>query len=203
MASVLQSRLPLYHSSPSPSSYCSSTFTCFFPINPRAQSIHTQMFHSKKNYHSKKDLLCKSALDKVSVIDPPGNDVEGSKTEIIGALKLKLLSAVSGLNRGLAASEDDLQKADSAAKELEGVGGPVDLSVELDKLQGRWKLIYSSAFSSRTLGGSRPGPPTGRLLPIILGQVCLKKALAFCAFICLALKFQMIQYNQIHWMRRK
>lgn len=80
-------------------------------------------------------------------------------------------SAVSGLNRGLAANEDDLQKADEAAKEIEAVGGPVDLSADLDKLQGRWKLIYSSAFSSRTLGGSRPGPPTGRLLPITLGQV--------------------------------
>ena len=79
---------------------------------------------------------------------------------------------VSGLNRGLAASEDDLQKADAAAKELEAVAGPVDLSTDLDKLQGRWKLIYSSAFSSRTLGGSRPGPPTGRLLPVTLGQVC-------------------------------
>ncbi|XP_023521268.1 plastid-lipid-associated protein 6, chloroplastic-like [Cucurbita pepo subsp. pepo] len=61
--------------------------------------------------------------------------------------------------------------ADEAAKEIEAAGGPVDLSVDLDKLQGRWKLIYSSAFSSRTLGGSRPGPPTGRLLPITLGQV--------------------------------
>jgi hypothetical protein len=81
-------------------------------------------------------------------------------------------SAVSGLNRGLAANEDDLRKADAAAKEIEDVGGLVDLSVDLDKLQGRWKLIYSSAFSSRTLGGSRPGPPTRRLLPITLGQVC-------------------------------
>jgi hypothetical protein len=80
-------------------------------------------------------------------------------------------SAVSGLNRGLAANEDDLRKADAAAKELEDAGGLVDLSIDLDKLQGRWKLIYSSAFSSRTLGGSRPGPPTGRLLPITLGQV--------------------------------
>lgn len=83
----------------------------------------------------------------------------------------RLQSSVSGVNRGLAASEDDLRKADDAAKELEDVGGPVDLSCDLDKLQGRWKLIYSSAFSSRTLGGSRPGPPTGRLLPITLGQV--------------------------------
>lgn len=82
-------------------------------------------------------------------------------------------SAVSGLNRGLVATEEDLQKADAAAKEIEAVGGLVDLNslVDLDKLQGRWKLIYSSAFSSRTLGGSRPGPPTGRLLPITLGQV--------------------------------
>lgn len=81
-------------------------------------------------------------------------------------------SAVSGLNRGLAANEDDLRKADAAAKELEDAGGLVDLSIDLDKLQGRWKLIYSSAFSSRTLGGSRPGLPTGRLLPVTLGQVC-------------------------------
>ncbi|XP_021721882.1 plastid-lipid-associated protein 6, chloroplastic-like [Chenopodium quinoa] len=91
--------------------------------------------------------------------------------ELIASLKLKLLSAVSGLNRGLAANEDDLRKADDAARELEAAGGPVDLSNDLDKLQGRWKLLYSSAFSSRTLGGSRPGPPIGRLLPITLGQV--------------------------------
>lgn len=83
----------------------------------------------------------------------------------------QLQSAVSGLNRGLAASEDDLRTADAAAKELESVAGPVDLLVEIDKLQGRWKLIYSSAFSSRTLGGSRPGPPIGRLLPITLEKV--------------------------------
>lgn len=80
-------------------------------------------------------------------------------------------SAVSGLNRGLAANEDDKRKAEDAAKELESTSGPVDLSADLDQLQGRWKLIYSSAFSSRTLGGSRPGLPTGRLLPINLGQV--------------------------------
>ncbi|GFP85836.1 probable plastid-lipid-associated protein 6 chloroplastic [Phtheirospermum japonicum] len=82
----------------------------------------------------------------------------------------ELQSAVSGLNRGLAAREVDLQKAEAAAKELESAGGPVDLSADIDKLQGMWKLIYSSAFSSRTLGGSRSGPPTGRLLPITLGQ---------------------------------
>lgn len=80
---------------------------------------------------------------------------------------------MSGLNRGLVASEEDLRNADSAAKEIEAAGGPVDLAADLEKLQGRWKLIYSSAFSSKTLGGSRPGPPTRRLLPITLGQVSL------------------------------
>jgi hypothetical protein len=81
-------------------------------------------------------------------------------------------SAVSGLNRGLAASQEDLDRADAAAQELEAAAGaPIDLNRDLDRLQGRWRLLYSSAFSSRTLGGSRPGPPTGRLLPITLGQV--------------------------------
>lgn len=92
-------------------------------------------------------------------------------------------SAVSGLNRGLAASEDDLRKADDAAKELEAAGGLVDLSLGLDNLQGRWKLIYSSAFSSRTLGGSRPGPPIGRLLPITLGQVLFCYHLPITSFV--------------------
>ncbi|XP_056165880.1 plastid-lipid-associated protein 6, chloroplastic [Syzygium oleosum] len=113
-------------------------------------------------------LATRSGLDEVSVLDPPPPPESGL---LAVSLKLKLLSAVSGLNRGLAASEEDLQKAEAAAKEVEDVGGLVDLSADLDKLQGRWKLIYSSAFSSRTLGGSRPGPPTGRLLPITLNQV--------------------------------
>ncbi|MQM00879.1 hypothetical protein Taro_033626 [Colocasia esculenta] len=111
-----------------------------------------------------------AAVDGSPILDPPTQD-DGAGLGAASSRKLKLLNAVSGLNRGLAASEDDLRRADAAAKELEAVGGPVDLSKDLDKLQGRWKLIYSSGFSSRTLGGSRPGPPIGRLLPITLGQV--------------------------------
>ncbi|KAG5240692.1 hypothetical protein OIU77_011616 [Salix suchowensis] len=123
-------------------------------------------------HHRQRSVVLRSALDEIYVLDPPpSSPYEEGKTESIASLKLKLLSVVSGLNRGLAASEDDQQKADAAAKDLEAAGGLVDLSKDIDKLQGRWKLIYSSAFSSRTLGGSRPGPPTGRLLPITLGQV--------------------------------
>lgn len=119
----------------------------------------------------RKGLYPKFAVNQVSVVDQPPTQPVDSSSERIASLKLKLLGVVSGLNRGLAASQDDLKRADEAARELEEAGGLVDLSADLDKLQGRWKLIYSSAFSSRTLGGSRPGPPVGRLLPITLGQV--------------------------------
>lgn len=127
-----------------------------------------QLFLNKEK--NKESLVRRAALDESPVVDAITSFQE-TGPEVIASLKIKLLSAVSGLNRGLAASEEDLQKAESAAKELEAVGEAVDLTKDLDKLQGRWKLLYSSAFSSRTLGGSRPGPPTGRLLPITLGQV--------------------------------
>lgn len=108
-----------------------------------------------------------STVGEVSFREP---ETSGDK-EGIESLKLKLLSVVSGLNRGLVASVDDLQRAEAAAKLLEAAGGPVDLTNDLDKLQGKWRLLYSSAFSSRSLGGSRPGLPTGRLIPVTLGQV--------------------------------
>ncbi|WVY96242.1 hypothetical protein V8G54_028393 [Vigna mungo] len=148
--------------------------------HPPSRSFSSSSFHrprcnntlllAPKPSQRRPSFLVKSA---VGVAEPAAysSGYAGDTSDSISSLKLNLLSAVSGLNRGLAANEDDLRKADGAAKELEAAGGLVDLSVGLDKLQGRWKLIYSSAFSSRTLGGSRPGPPIGRLLPITLGQV--------------------------------
>lgn len=143
---------------------------------PRSSSTakHFTVEYPRICHNQKRSFVLRAASDEVNGVDPlppPPPPSGTSKSEEIDSLKIKLLSAVSGLNRGLAADEDDLRKADAAAKELETAAGPVDLSIYLDKLQGRWKLIYSSAFSSRTLGGSRPGPPTGRLLPITLGQV--------------------------------
>ncbi|KAK7391714.1 hypothetical protein VNO78_20133 [Psophocarpus tetragonolobus] len=111
-------------------------------------------------------LVVKSTL---GVADP--STVAPFTSDSVSSLKLNLLTAVSGLNRGLAANQDDFRKADDAAKDLEAAGGLVDLSLSLDKLQGRWKLLYTSSFSSRTLGRSRPGPPITTLLPILLGQV--------------------------------
>lgn len=167
MASLLHSTLPLSHnhSSSSLPNSCQS-FPCHLP---RRSKKSTQGLLEERSCDSKRSLICQSGIDEVTFTEPPGS--KEAKAELIGSLKLKLLSAVSGLNRGLAASGDDQKKADEAAKELESCAGAVDLAADLDKLQGRWKLIYSSAFSSRTLGGSRPGPPTGRLLPITLGQV--------------------------------
>ncbi|KAH9611571.1 hypothetical protein KSS87_010337 [Heliosperma pusillum] len=160
MASLIVSHVPFSHLSLSyPSTLSSSSLRGFHCFGQKLQSF--KWVHFSK--HNRRTII---VSQKVSVsLDP------FDSSPSVSSLKLKLLSAVSGLNRGLAASEDDLRKADEAAKELETTAGPVDLSVDLDKLQGRWKLIYSSAFSSRTLGGSRPGPPTGRLLPITLGQV--------------------------------
>ncbi|CAI9118136.1 OLC1v1019660C1 [Oldenlandia corymbosa var. corymbosa] len=169
MTSLLHSSIPLVHHRHSTSSTSS---TCLLPTTRRRTQnfFNSSTFGARKSCDVKKrGFVCNSALDEVATYSP--SETDKSKAEFIGSLKLKLLSAVSGLNRGLAASEDDLRTADAAAKELESVAGPVDLLAEIDKLQGRWKLIYSSAFSSRTLGGSRPGPPTGRLLPITLGQV--------------------------------
>ncbi|XP_059280750.1 plastid-lipid-associated protein 6, chloroplastic [Lycium ferocissimum] len=167
MASLLHSAIPLSHNNHSSSSS--------LPKNTLPR--HLSKASSERLLGERRSLICKAGLDDAvsSGIDDAVSFTEKLPDRIneakAASLKLKLLSAVSGLNRGLAASEDDLKKADAAAKELESCAGAVDLTADLDKLQGRWKLIYSSAFSSRTLGGSRPGPPTGRLLPITLGQV--------------------------------
>ncbi|CAL0316710.1 unnamed protein product [Lupinus luteus] len=156
---------------PHPLPFSSSSSSCSFSkgfvpccnihvVNPKSTLQHMGSL--------KPTLVVKSS---VGVADNISSFTGGATSYSISSLKFKLLSIVSGLNRGLAANEDDLRKAEAAAKELEDAAGLVDLSVDIDKLQGRWKLIYSSAFSSRNLGGSRPGPSTGRLLPISLGQV--------------------------------
>uniref|UniRef100_A0A9I9CP31 Plastid lipid-associated protein/fibrillin conserved domain-containing protein n=1 Tax=Cucumis melo TaxID=3656 RepID=A0A9I9CP31_CUCME len=170
-SSVLQSPLQIRTSDSSFGSLFSSRIHRIAPSFNLKCSRRQSLFSGDGG--SRRNLSLKSvSADVYSDPSSPPSVVDEykAKSELLASLKIKLLSAVSGLNRGLAANEDDLQKADEAAKEIEAVGGPVDLSADLDKLQGRWKLIYSSAFSSRTLGGSRPGPPTGRLLPITLGQ---------------------------------
>ena len=42
----------------------------------------------------------------------------------------------------------------------------------LSQFGGTWRLVYSSAFASGSLGGFRPGPQAA-LVPITIGQVPL------------------------------
>eukprot|EP01025_Chloroclados_australasicus_P065506 TRINITY_DN8925_c0_g4_i3.p3 TRINITY_DN8925_c0_g4~~TRINITY_DN8925_c0_g4_i3.p3 ORF type:complete len:163 (+),score=15.49 TRINITY_DN8925_c0_g4_i3:167-655(+) len=40
----------------------------------------------------------------------------------------------------------------------------------MEQLEGAWRLLYTSAFESGSLGGARPGPPAA-LTPVKLGTV--------------------------------
>ena len=71
-----------------------------------------------------------------------------------------------------------MKRVDGLARQLEALGGPVVLTwarpegaaaSTMAMLDGRWRLIFSSAFSSGSLGGRRAGPPTQG--PVILGPV--------------------------------
>lgn len=64
-----------------------------------------------------------------------------------------------------AESEDDDEKKDKDSG--------------LAQLSGTWRLVYSSGFSSGSIGGRQPGPTAG-LLPARLGQVCMYHAVAWC-----------------------
>jgi len=100
--------------------------------------------------------------------------------EEVQALQMKLLAAVSSLDRGLAANAKEARDVDDIAGQLERLEGPVNLDWKtsrsspdtspMDRLAGTWRLIYSSGFNSGSLGGSRPGPPAA-FVPLILGQV--------------------------------
>ncbi len=89
-----------------------------------------------------------------------------------------MLALLSTLDRGLAASGDDVTRVDNLALQLENLGEPVILDITtssnrksgLELLDGRWRLAYSSGFSGGNLGGRRPGPPAD-LAPVNLGAV--------------------------------
>ncbi|KAI3913618.1 hypothetical protein MKW92_038262 [Papaver armeniacum] len=168
-SSLLQSSVLLskFSSSSSPSSSPSSSgsLPCINNIPSKSSTVQR-----KRSVVLRAASIEKALNDLPADVDKVIDGVEKALTPT-SEIKVKLLSIVAGLNKGLAASAEDMEKADAAAKELEAAGGTVDISEDQEKLQGRWKLVYSSGFSSRTLGGSRPGPPIGRLLPITLGQV--------------------------------
>jgi len=84
-----------------------------------------------------------------------------------------LLQRASGLDRGIVASEGDVRAIDDAARDLEASSsiGMVNWtdSDSVAKLDGQWRLVYSSAFATGTLGGERPGPASNG--PVRFGKV--------------------------------
>lgn len=81
--------------------------------------------------------------------------------------KTALLRRVAGLERGAAATELDDTKVRSLAEKLrlaalEEPRWSLQFPRDLPKLEGRWKLLYTSGFvgnGSPSLGGLRSGPP--------------------------------------------
>lgn len=120
---------------------------------------------------------------------PPGATAEDASSETSAEKKRKadeihkakdvLVSMLASLDRGSAATCDQMERVDELARRLEKLGGTVSLGWErpaaggkpgMALLDGRWRLLYSSGFSSGSLGGRRPGPSFGSG-PVTLGQV--------------------------------
>lgn len=124
---------------------------------------------------NKKSLPTASASSPIVVGEKPSSttshDPSASTRHRIQALKDKLVAMVAFLDRGFAASKEQVDSVDNCVMELEAAAGPVILTEENKHLlEGRWRLIYSSGFATGSLGGTRPGPPRS-FLPVTLGQV--------------------------------
>ena len=65
----------------------------------------------------------------------------------------QLLSAIEPLDRGAAASEDDIARVESLASAVERLN-PNPRSLEAPEINGKWLLVYTT--SRAILGTSRP-----------------------------------------------
>lgn len=85
-------------------------------------------------------------------------------------MRAALIQLTSGLDRGSRATQEEAQQVKQLAADLAdeaAKAGRWRLSFpdDLGELEGRWRLLYSSAFVGRnvgnvpSLGGLRPGPP--------------------------------------------
>lgn len=104
--------------------------------------------------------------------DRPPPTHNGAAASATQQLQEDLLFLLSTLDRGLAASQDDVLRVDNAVRRLESAAGTVVMSegANMANFGGRWRLAYSSAFAGGNLGGARPGPQAS-LVPFNLGQV--------------------------------
>lgn len=111
-------------------------------------------------------------LDVPSDVQVEGVPDPQQEGQLLTKLKT-LLQRVSGLDRGLLASKEDVRAVDAAASEIEAnvAADEIDWAIKevVSKLDGRWRLAYTSAFASGSLGGARPGPFSGG--PVSLGAI--------------------------------
>lgn len=90
---------PTFLSQSSSSSFTSSSTVCFLPGNTLAvaktlsfQSPRRRRLLVNENQFQSRSFVLRSALDEVSVLDPPPpSGSERDKSELIASLKLKLL----------------------------------------------------------------------------------------------------------------
>ncbi|CAL5223976.1 g6587 [Coccomyxa viridis] len=102
--------------------------------------------------------------------------------ETVSYFKKRLMFCMAGLDRGFAANATAVKDTEAAIYSLVGAaGGAPTLSYQapeggngdkstMSLLSGTWRLVYSSAFASGSLGGFRPGPQAA-LVPVTIGQV--------------------------------
>ena len=77
----------------------------------------------------------------------------GSSPAARAAAKAEVLSAIQGLNRGVSATEEDVERVEAAVRKLEKLNAtPGALTSPL--VNGKWELIYTTSVS--ILGSNRP-----------------------------------------------
>lgn len=117
---------------------------------------------------SASDMLAQMAAASPSLTDEPSAEtLERSNARTM------LLQRASGLDRGIVANGEDVRAIDDAARDLEACSSLNMVNwtdtESVYKLDGQWRLVYSSAFATGTLGGERPGPASNG--PVRFGKV--------------------------------
>lgn len=87
--------------------------------------------------------------------------------------KEALLRALLGTDRGMSASPSEVERVEDCAAELRrAMGSTVNIAAPVSAHSGKWKLVFTSAFATGGLGGSRPGPAIPTLGGALrLGQI--------------------------------
>eukprot|EP01025_Chloroclados_australasicus_P065631 TRINITY_DN8942_c0_g2_i1.p1 TRINITY_DN8942_c0_g2~~TRINITY_DN8942_c0_g2_i1.p1 ORF type:complete len:318 (+),score=22.19 TRINITY_DN8942_c0_g2_i1:53-1006(+) len=139
--------------------------------------------NKQRRKQRQKQIICQVAGDKEGMQSPHpvamASYVDKEKKQAeVAVIKNRLFREITGLDRGLAAIGDQPQQIEQIVEELVAFSGKTQLNwttgiqeySTMDELQGVWRLAYTSAFTSGSLGGRQPGPPAA-FIPLILGSI--------------------------------